>query len=59
MGFPTGISAIYKTTAAILIESSAIFAVSSLLAIVPWAVGNPIKNVFAPVLSVTQVRAFP
>jgi len=59
MGSPTGIIAIYKTTATMLIESSALFAVSLLLAIVPWAVGNPIMNVFAPVLSVTQVHVFP
>ena len=42
-----------------LVESSALFTVSSVLVIGPWAAANAIANVFVRVLAETQVRAFP
>jgi len=58
-GPPAGISGVYKSIATMLIESSALFAVSSVLVIAPWAVGNPVANVFVRILAETQVRVFP
>jgi len=58
-GSSAGISGLYKTIATMLIESSTLFAASSLLVLVPWGVGSPISGVFSPTLSKTQVRAFP
>ena len=55
----TGISGLYKSIATMLIESSALFAVSTILVIGPWAVGNPVANVFVRILAETQVRASP
>jgi len=58
-GSPVGISGLYKTVATMLIESSALFAVSSLLVIGPMAAGSSaISNAFFPVLAETQVRPF-
>ena len=59
MGSPTRPSGLYKTIATMLIESSALFAVSSLLVIIMWAVSTPAGNTFARILAQTQVRAFP
>ena len=59
MGSSTGISGLYKSIATMLVESSALFTVSSVLVIGPWAAKNPIANVFARILAVTQVRVFP
>ena len=56
-GHPTGISGVYKSIAAMLIESSALFAVSSVLVIGSWAVGNQVANVFVRILAETQVRS--
>ena len=58
-GPPAGISGVYKSIAAMLIESSALFAVSSVLVIGPWVAGNQVANVFVRILALTQVRAFP
>ena len=58
-GSPVGISGLYKTIATMLIESSALFAVSSLLVIGATAVYSPITNTFSPILAVTQVRTPP
>ena len=57
-GSPAGISGLYKAVATMLVESSAIFAVSSLLVVVTWGVNIPVMNVFLPILGETQVRAF-
>lgn len=59
MGFPAGISGLYKSIATMLIESSALFSVSSLLVIGTWASQNPAANTFPHILSETQVCAFP
>ena len=58
-GSQAGTGGLYKSIATMLIESSALFAVSSLLTVVLWAIGHPVSNVFTPILAETQVRAFP
>ena len=59
MGSPAGISGLYKSIATMLIESSALFAMGSLLVLITWAIQNPITNVFTSVLAQIQVRACP
>jgi hypothetical protein len=56
-GSPTGTSGVYKSVATMLIESSALFAVSSLLVIVLWAIDHPVVYVFTHILAQTQVIA--
>ena len=58
MGSPAGISRLYKSIATMLVESSALFAVNSLLVIGTWAAKHPVANVFTRTLAETQVRAF-
>ena len=58
-GSPAGIGGLYKSIATMLIESSALFAVNSLLAIILWALKDPVVNVFTRTLAETQVRALP
>jgi len=53
-----GISGLYKVIATMFIESSALHAVSSLLAIGLWVAGNHAANAFLPILAETQVRTF-
>jgi len=55
-GSPGG--GLYKTIATMLVESSALFAVSSLLVIGSLAAKSSLSNLFVPILSQTQVRAF-
>ena len=57
-GSPVGITGLYKTIATMLIESCALFAVSSLLFIGLLATANPVSIVFFPILTETQVRTF-
>ena len=57
MGVPGGIGGSYKTIIVVLVESSALYALSSLLVIGLWAVGT--GNVFLPILAETQVRVSP
>ena len=58
MGHPAGIGGLYKTTTTMLIESSALFAVCSLLVVIPAGVYHPIASVFTRILAEIQVRAF-
>jgi len=58
-GSPAGTGGLYKSIATMLIESSALFAVSSVLTIVPWAIVHPIANLFNAILPETQVRGSP
>ena len=58
-GSPAGISGLYKAIATMFIESSALYAVSSMLAIGLWVTGNHAANAFLPILAETQVRTFP
>ena len=55
----TGISGLYKVIVTMLIESSALYAVSSLLVLGPSSAENSTADIFMPILVETQVRAFP
>jgi len=59
LGYSTGTSRLYKTVATMLIESSALYAVSSLLLIGLWAAGNGASGIFLPILSQNQVGLLP
>lgn len=54
-GSTAGIGGLYKNVATMLIESSALYAVNSLLLIGLWAAGNAISNIFLPTLCEIQV----
>ena len=58
MGPQAGIAGLCKSIATMLVESSALFAVSSLLVIGTWPTPSPVGNVFPRILAETQVRAF-
>ena len=47
---------IYKAVINMLIESCALYAVSYILFIGPWASGSSVSNIFFPILAETQVR---
>ena len=56
MGAPAGVSGLYKTVISMLIESCALYAVNSLLFIIPWAAGGSwVAVVFLPLLAEIQV----
>ena len=55
IGSPTGMSRLYKTIVTMLIESSALYAVNSLVLIGLWAAGSPASGIFLPLISPTQV----
>ena len=54
---PTGISGIHRAIATMLIESCALFAVSSVLVIGFLVAGNCVADTFLPILTESQVRA--
>ena len=58
-GAPARIGGLYKAITTTLVESSALYAVSSLLALVPWIARSGVAEIFLPALAETQVRAFP
>ena len=53
-----GLDGLYKGIVTVLIESSALYAVNSLLFVGPWGAGNHASDIFLPILAQTQVRAF-
>ena len=57
-GSPAGVNGLYKTISTMLIESSALYAVNSLLVIGIWAADNTATGIFLPTLGEIQVRAF-
>ena len=59
MGSPARIDRLYKAIVTMLIESSALYAVSSFLVIGPWVAGYRDAITFWPILTQTQVNAFP
>jgi len=59
IGSPVGINGLYKTVATMLIESSALFAVNSLLLIALWGVRSGAADTFLPIVAEIQVRTFP
>lgn len=58
-GSKAGIGGLYGAVAAMFIESSALYAVNSLLLIGLWAAESGATNIFLPVLGEIQVRHFP
>ena len=58
MGTTAGVGGLYKTAITILIESSALFAVSFLMYVGPWATKSPFQYLFLQILAQTQVRVF-
>jgi hypothetical protein len=58
MGAPAGISGLYKTVVTLLIESSALYAVNTLLLIGLWVADSGAADIFLPILCETQVRGF-
>ena len=57
-GASAGLDGLYKGIVTVLIESSALYAVNSLLFVGPWGAGNHASDIFLPILAQTQVRAF-
>ena len=57
-GSSGGIGGLYKTISTMLIESSALFALSSLLVIGSLAAKSPLLDLSIQILAQTQVRAF-
>jgi len=57
MGSGSGMSSLYKTIATMLIESSALYAITSLLFIGPYAANNYASDIFLPILAEVQVIA--
>ena len=53
------ISKLYRTVATMLIESSALYALSSFLVVGPLIAKSCATNMFLPILAETQVRPFP
>ena len=58
MGARIGVSSLYRTTVTMLIESSALYAVTSLLFIGLYAAHNYVSDIFLPVLAQVQVSFF-
>ena len=56
MGDPKRSTGLYKSVITILTESSALYAVTSILFIGPWIVKNHASNIFLPILGEVQVR---
>jgi len=62
MGTSVGIGGLYKSIATMLVESSALFTVSSILVLGTWvatSAASAAANVFVRILAETQVRVFP
>lgn len=57
MGAPAGASGLYKAIITVLIESSALYAVNSILFVAPWSVKSHVADIFLPILAETQVIA--
>ena len=57
MGGREKISGLYKAALAMLIESCGLYAINSLLFIVPWGIGSYVASIFLPILAQIQVRA--
>ena len=55
----SGIGESSKAIITMLVESGALFAVSLLLVLGTWGANNYVAESFFPILSETQVRAFP
>ena len=58
MGSTTGVNSLYRAIVTMLIESSALYAVTSLLFIGPYAANNYASDIFLPILAEVQVGIF-
>jgi len=58
MGASSGLTGLYKTVVTMLIESSAIYAASSLLFLGFWGSRSYVADVFSLIQAETQVRTF-
>jgi hypothetical protein len=56
MGGPDRVGGLYKTVVTMLIESCALYALTSLLFIGPWYAKNHTSDIFLPILAEVQVR---
>ena len=56
-GAPVSTLGLYKAVITMLVESSALYAVSFILFIGPWAAESFVANIFLPILSQNQVGA--
>jgi len=56
-GATSKITGWYKAALTILIESCGLYAVNSLLFIIPWGMGSYVANIFLPILAQVQVIA--
>ena len=59
LGNPDWIAGLYKAIITMLIESSALYAVNSLLFIGAWGAGSHVADIFLPILAEIQVRVSP
>ena len=55
MGAPSGANGLYKTIITVLVESSALYAINSLLFVGPWGAKSHVADIFLPILAETQV----
>ena len=55
MGSTNGVGSLYRAIVTMLIESSALYAVTSLLFIGPYAANNYASDIFLPILAEVQV----
>jgi hypothetical protein len=56
LGARAGAGGIYNAVVTMLIESSALYAVSSILFIGPWGANSWVADIFLPILAQNQVR---
>lgn len=56
MGAPAGASGLYETIITVLVESCAIYAVTSLLFVGSWGAKSHVADIFLPILAEIQVR---
>ena len=59
VGTPVGMAGLYKTTFTMIVESSALYAVTYVLFLGSWSAGSSVVLVFLPILANTQVRVTP
>lgn len=57
MGAPAGASGLYATIITVLVESCSIYAIASLLFVIPWGLKSHVADIFLPILAEVQVRA--
>ena len=56
MGAQTTWGSYYRAFVAMLLDSCILYAMNSLLFVIPWGIGSYVSSIFLPILSQTQVR---